>query len=173
MELLQVTMVFLIGFFAGSGTFMMFILHLEKKITDKQKKDIVDKFAKKESIDSKLKRVKEITAEQLDLQGHASGPQKNALHGRHKNGIIGQIKALEEEKNEILRSILRAGHDPSLTTMDETGTVHQMKLSEYMVYMGITMEPKDQPATPEPTSTQKSKFTVYKGGKDDGGETVH
>ena len=164
---------FFIGFMFGFISMIAFIVHHKEKVTEKEKKSLINKLSKRESIDSRLKRVKEITTEQLDLQGHASGPQKNALHGRHKNGIIGQIKVLEEEKSEILRSILHDGHDPLLTTIDDSGTVHQMKLSEYMVYMGITMKPKEQLATPEPTPTQKSKFTVYKGGKDDGGETVH
>lgn len=170
-EILGPALFFLFGFLAGSATMITFLMHLGRK---SEIKGLKEKIAKKDSINGRLKRVKEITAEQLNLQGHASGPQKNALHGRHKNGIIGQIKALEEEKDNILRSILKDGHDPELTTMDETGTVHQMKLSEYMVYMGITMEPKEEVKPQEPKAKQLGKFTVHKGGKDDGGgETTH
>jgi hypothetical protein len=116
-----------------------------------------------------MKRVKEITGEQVDLARRADGPQKNSLDGKYKNGIIAQMKKLDEEKHEVLKSILADGHDPELTTMDETGVVTKMKLSEYMAYLGISVTPKQKPQ-----SKNVGKFTVYKGGKDDGGNnTTH
>ena len=91
-----------------------------------------------------MTRVKAITKEQIELARQADGPQKNSLHGRYKNGIMGEIKRLEEERNDIMRSLLKDGHDPELTTIDEAGAVTRMKLSEYMTQVGI---PFDKPET--------------------------
>jgi len=123
------------------------------------------------SVGDRMKRVKEIATEQLDLLQQADGPQKNGLDGKYKNGLNRQIKQLDEEKNQLLVSILEDGHDPELTTMDSSGVVTKMLLSEYMAYMGIKMTPKKQPETPK--TERIGKFTVVKGGKDDGGNTTH
>lgn len=124
----------------------------------------------KKPVSDRMKRIKEITNEQLDLTRQVDGPQKNSMHGKHKNSLISKIKSLDEEKNDLLRSILLDGHDPELTTVDNAGVVTHMKLSEYMVLMGIKMEPK-KPTSP--TAERVGRFTVVKGGKDDGGETTH
>lgn len=168
-------MFFVLGLAVG---FMIGFVCAVAGMVDKQEKEeikrLTERVKKNDSIDERLKKVKAITAEQVELQSHASGPQKNALHGKHKNGVIGRIKQLEEEKAEILRSILRDGLDPELTTIDESGVVQKMKLSEYMVFMGYKLEAEKPKETPkEARARQLGKFTVYKGGKDDGGETTH
>ena len=160
---------FLIGFLAGLVSMFCFVIGLGLKSLKKKEVSSTEEKAKpapkatSKSVRDRMSRVKAITTEQLELSQQADGPQKNGLHGKSKNDIIGQIKKLDEERNQILTSIISDGHDPELTTIDESGVVSEMKLSEYMAYMGIKMPPKDQVKT-----KQLGKYTLIKGGKTDG-----
>jgi hypothetical protein len=108
----------------------------------------------------KIRRVKEITREQLNLMPSTGGPQKNALHGKHKNSINRTLSSLEDEKNELLNSILNDGHDPEITSMAGDGTSSKMKLSEFLARTPPSSSEKN-------TNTKKiNKFTVHQGGKD-------
>jgi hypothetical protein len=161
MEIAALLAFYVLGILTGAVGMVTLTIYLGKRALDKRK-------AEGES--PTKKKVKEITNEQLDLYSQVSGPQKNALHGRYKNGLNGRIKELEEEKSSILKSILTDGFDPEITVMDGAGVVTTVKLSEFMAESGITIEPKKT----EPVSTkQVGKFTVHKGGKDDGGNTTH
>jgi hypothetical protein len=51
--------------------------------------------------------------------------------------------------------------------MDNSGVITKMKLSEYMAYMGMSVKPKP------PEKKNMGKFTIHRGGKDDGGSTTH
>ncbi len=165
MEILTVLAFFILGMISGACLTVAATVLIGKRLLKKDPKK------RTESVNDRMKKVKEITQEQLDLQSGAQGPQKNALHGRYKNGLIGRIKELEEQKNDILRSILADGFDPEITVMDGAGVVTTIKLSEFMAQNGITMPTKPAPTTP---TKQVGKFTVHRGGKDDGGgETVH
>lgn len=123
------------------------------------------------TINERMKQVKDLTSKQLDLMQSVDSPQKNGLDGKHKNNINRQIKLIDEEKNQLLCSILEEGNDPELTTMDGSGVVTKMLLSEYMVHMGIKMQPKKSVEAPK--TERMSRFTVVKGGKDDSGKTTH
>lgn len=172
MEILVILSFYMLGIITGAiGIVTMTLAHANKTAKNKLKALSTDK----PTVDQRMKKVKELVAEQLELSRRADGPQKNGLDGKYKNQLIRQLKALEEEKNDILRSIILDGEDPTLTTMDESGTVTQMKLSEYMAYMGVTMAPKKETVAPkqEPKTERIGKFTVVKGGKDDGGNTTH
>jgi hypothetical protein len=144
-----------------------------KHVLDKLNKDLEDAFISlgNSSFKDRMDKVKEITMQQLDLRSQIEGPQKNGLHGRHKNGLISEIKRLEEEKIEVLKSILNDNLDPEVSILDENNQTKTMKLSEYMNLMGHVYAKKTQDA---PT-TKTNKFTVYTGGKassppdDDGG----
>lgn len=163
---------FVLGLISGAAIAMMIVIHLGKKYFD-QKKALGGDTPTKTSISDRMKKVKEISAKQLDLTSRIDRPQKNSLDGKYKNLMIGQLKALEEEKNDLLRSIIAEGHDPELTTVNESGVVEKMKLSEYMAYMGITMAPSktlEQPKASKPKQNieRLGKFTVIRGGKDGG-----
>ena len=164
---------FLLGLLVGVGGMVGFIIRVGAKGLAEKKAKLEVAKKKVESAEARMKRIKDITKEQLELAGRADGPQKNSLDGKYKNGLIGQIKKLSEERDDIMRSLLKDNYDPELTTVDETGVVTKMKLSEYMAYMGIKM---DKPVPPKATKTseQIGKFTVIRGGRDDdGGETTH
>ena len=163
MEVAIILVYYILGFLTGVCGAITFTIYMGKRLMNKRQ----DKGKKVESIGSRMKKVKDITNAQLEMQGQASGPQKNALHGKSKNEIIEKIKDLESEKNEILKSIIIDGFDPELKVMDNAGVVSAIKLSEYLAQTGITIPPKDL----TPSTKQIGKFTVYKGGKDDGGTT--
>jgi hypothetical protein len=125
------------------------------------------------SIRDRLAKAQEITRQQLDLRDQASQPSKNSMHSKWKNGLIGEINALEEEKKSILESILKDGHDPFVMVLDEeTGSTKKIPLSEFL---GRSSQPKtdEQNQTNDenisPAIINKNKFVVIKGGKDDGG----
>lgn len=160
--------IFMLGFLFGVYTTLTLITAIGQRAINKRKKELEKSTPKMESVSSRMKRVKDITSEQMDIQGATSGPQKNAMHGKYKNGLVSRLKELEEQKNEILKSIVIDGFDPEISVMDTDGTVATIKLSEFLAQNGITIPPKgSQPPPQKPTS----RFTVHKGGKDDGGTT--
>lgn len=115
-----------------------------------------------------LLKVKDITVKQLELKGYLDYPQKNSLHGKHKNQIISEVKELEEEKIKLLQEILTAGFDPVVSTLDANGEIQSVKLSEYMREQGLTPDTTPSPAdvAKKEREERKSKFQVFSGGKD-------
>lgn len=169
MELVTLFAFFVLGMISGACGVVALTLHIGLRSAKRRKEEAEN--PKKLTVDERMKRVKELTQEQLLLAQQADGPQKNGLDGKYKNGINRQIKQLDEEKNNILISLIEDGHDLEITTMDSSGIVSKMKLSEYMAYMGIKMQPKKSVEAPK--TERIGKFTVVKGGKDDGGNTTH
>ena len=153
-----------LGFMAGIATSLLFVLYLGRQLTLKDK----EPKSSKEAMAMKMERVREIASEQLSLQEKIIGPQKNSLDGKYKNGLNSRLKELEEEKLVLLNSILEEGHDPTITTLDETGLPVTQKLSEFMLSMGALTPPKPKGKT---KMKQLGKFTLVKGGKGDG--TTH
>lgn len=126
--------------------------------------------------EARLSKVREITEEQLDLGSQVGRPQKNALDGKYQNMISRQIKALEEQKQEILKSILDDGLDPTVGVQKEDGTIERVKLSEYMAKQDT---PPAKPPTPSELKQERIKklnLSLIRGGKSDGegsGNTTH
>ena len=177
MDVTMLLVSFILGLILGFVSTVGLVLYLGKKSLSKKiesKLDSLKDATKKiESVSDRMKKVKDIVNQQLDMQAQATMPQKNGLDGNYKNGLIREIKRLEEEKHEILKSILKDGFDPEITTIDEAGVVTSMKLSQFMADQGIVVQKEDKQTIKE-TPKQIGKFTVYKGGRDDGGgETSH
>lgn len=167
-DMFILTAFFILGFLTGAASMMYFVIYVGKRLSSKDKP----------SLEQRMKRVKDIADEQLELHSRIDGPQKNALHGKHKNSLLSQLKALDEEKTSILQSILSDGHDPRLKTIDGNGVITEMKLSEFMATMGyVTQKPTTPPPAAKPSGPERmGKFTVYRGGKDDedgGNNTTH
>lgn len=161
-----------LGFIVGMISTFVYILYLGNKELKKQEEELetqTKEVQAKLSVNDRLKQVRAITEEQLDLLQQADHPQKNGLDGKFKNGLNGKVKELEKEKEEILKSIVTDGHDPLITTTDADGVVTQMKLSSYLANNGIVAVAPKQPEPPKPR--QAGKFTIYKGGKPD--DTTH
>jgi ABC-type phosphate transport system auxiliary subunit len=159
-----------IGAIAGYGFYQLRKLkQVKAKITEEIKKKIDNLDTKRESIRSRLLKAQEITEQQLDLRSQAEMPSKNALHSRYKNGLVGEIRKLEDEKLAVLRSILDDGYDPTIVALDENGQRTELPLSHFIDRATL----KQGNSTPASTDLPKriGKFTLVKGGKDDG--TVH
>lgn len=173
------TMYFITGFFVGCMSIIGFLAWQGRKVLNKRKEavkrlnDELDKILKSvapglestasdDSVRDRLKRVKDITDDQLDMQSTVEGPQKNGLDGRYKNGLNREIKRMEEEKKEILSSILKDGFDPTVSVITGSG-VETMPLSEFMAQMGM-VDAKVASSKPE---EKVVKLTIHKGGKED------
>jgi len=171
METATILIVYISGFLTGSLVALIAVGYIGKLMLSRKEKSSLDKKSL-ESVSVRMKKVKELTSEQLELYSAASGPQKNALHGRYKNGLNGRIKEIEEEKTAILKSIITDGFDPEISVMDDAGVITKIKLSEYLAQSGIVIPPKEE-AKETPKAKQLGKFTVVKGGRDDSGNTTH
>lgn len=158
---IELMTVFFSGLIVGSTLTLMGIIYAGKKSLDKSA-------AGKKSVTDRLTKVKELTEFQLDMQATASSPQKNGLDGKYKNGLNAKIKEIEEEKAEILKSILDDGFDPDVTVQGADG-LEKMKLSTFLVQQGYDSIPKNK--VEKAITKPKNPFTVVKGGKsDDGGD---
>jgi gas vesicle protein len=162
------TAIFLTGMFIGAVISLIAVIilgerYLRNKFLKPESKSVPD------TVITRMKKVKDITNEQLELYNQSSGPQKNALDGKYKNGLVGRIKVLEEEKSSLLRSIIEDGFDPDVTILSDDGEVVTKKLSEFMADSGISMSSKNSEEAAR--LKQSKRFTLHKGGKDDG--TIH
>lgn len=132
----------IIGFIGGVVTVLSLSFYYAKKEIKKNRSkaesfykelDKIKETVKKATdVQARVNRVKEISKEQLDMQMQMELPQKNGLDGRYKNGLAKKIKSLEEEKMDILKSILNDGFDPEITTLNSESKTETMKLSEFM-----------------------------------------
>lgn len=170
-DLLIATSFFILGFILGAVSLIATVFYAGKRAISKKTTNTQGS-KKPGSATDRLNKVKEINNRQIDLQSYAERPQKNSLDGKYKNDLIKQIKLLEEEKTEILKSIIQDGLDPEIAVVTEDGDIKSMKLSEFMANMGIIMPSKKDIST---QSKADKRFVVHRGGKDDGGggETTH
>jgi TPP-dependent 2-oxoacid decarboxylase len=195
---METTIYYFLGLVTGAILTMMFVSHRLVKAISKQseksneelekvaqimKAKILEKRSQIVSVQSRLAEVYGISQRQHELQAAADQPSKNALHSRHKNGIIGELKELEEKKHSVLKSILKDGFDPVISVLNEDGTKEEMKLSQFVArYDGIDplKEGELPPAAPVTKPEEKDeideeiekgrkagKFVVYSGGKPD------
>lgn len=122
----------------------------------------------------KIERINEISKEQVAYMGNLDRPNASAAHARHKNKIVSLIKALEEEKMSLFKSILESGADPLLSVMIE-GKAKSLRVSELIPLLESGNIPEDE--TPQsktdsiPPGSAISKLRVVKStqeNKDDG-----
>lgn len=130
---------------------------------------------KRNSVIARLKEASRIAEEQMALRAQAEMPSKNSLHSRYKNGIIGQLQDLEQQKLSILKTVLGDGYDPKISVTKGGGSSEEISLSQYVAEaeevlgsMGYVAPAEDN----SPKPRKAGKFVIYKGGKDDG-ETTH
>ena len=138
-------------------------------------KVIKDKIGKIKSATEKFLKIQEITREQFELFGSTQSPSTSALHSKHKNGIAGKLKELEEQKRTVMQSILDDGLDPEILVMDETGEKKSMKMSEAM---GLSTVTEKAPVKTDSKSPRRGKLTLVTGDKEDdtdnpGDTTLH
>jgi hypothetical protein len=188
-EVIPMLFMYLLGLGMGFGAFVAYgsyqVGKLKKKrdeLFEEVKKKAMDMESKTSSIRERLAEASKLAQVQADLRSQAEMPSKNSTHSRHKNGIISEIQLLEQQKLDILRTILAEGFNPVITVVHDGGAKQEVSLSEYVAAAQSTVDAiaggKPSSSTPPPTVTEGSdlprqvgKFFVYRGGKPDG--TVH
>jgi hypothetical protein len=157
---------FVVGFFAGILSVIMYVLmklrsldKKAKKLNSKTQASSNDKASNKLTKSAKDRLIKafEITERQLTIMGALDSPQSGPLHGKYKNTLNSELKALEQEKMDILKSVLDDGFDPKLTILNSTsGEKEVILLSEFMNQYN-----KTETETPPPPPS-KPKLRIVK-----------
>jgi len=107
----------------------------------------------------KIDRINEISKEQAKYMGSLDQPSASAAHSRHKNSIVSQIKALEQEKIELFSSILDSGADPMLKVAID-GEVKNLRASELLPYLKSEKTPSYTPQSKTDSNTPGSTRTL-------------
>lgn len=164
--------------FIGGVFFVMFISYLFVRAERLNKQKLIaEQKIKQEEINKKyeiarprLKKAAEISNKQLELFAATQGPSQGALHSKWKNDVLHEIKELEKEKRDILRSIIKEGLDPELTLTEEANGKKEtvvVKLSEYMKRNNIPLVDGSEIAQTTPEVVKNKKFFIIDGGKSD------
>ena len=189
-EFLSWLLVFGFGMATGATLAISYGLHQVKKMKKSKQQLLEDIKKKAQELDQKTTSIKErlvkatqIAQTQQELRAQIEMPSKNGLHSKYKNGLMTEIGELEQEKIDILRTILAEGFTPMITVIQDSGHREDVPLSEYIVTaqndVDVMTGNKSEPLSTEPMAPpvgtneprQVGKFFVYKGGKDDG--TTH
>ena len=127
---------FILGATVAVGGFIVWGLYRLKKL-DKTKDQLMEKLQKHaadleaglKGVNERLVKAKELTERQVSMMSQIDQPSKNALHSKYKNDLVYEIRKIEDEKNELLRSILKDGYDPSITILNPDNEKEVIKLS--------------------------------------------
>lgn len=85
------------------------------------------------SVKARLEESFDITEKQLSILGMLDMPQSGPLHGKHKNLLVHELKALETKKMELLKSIVEEGHNPKLVIINsDSGERESVFLSDFL-----------------------------------------
>jgi hypothetical protein len=182
---MQNVLIFLFGLAVGAGMFMgygWYQMNKIKKVKDLLMNQIRQKAAemdgKRDSIKDRLVKASELAQDQASIRAQIEMPSKNALHSRHKNGLVAELQDLEQQKLDLLKTVLAEGFDPTITVINESGARQEIPLSTYVnqatVALNDSLGTSDATPPPAPEDNQPKKvgkFIIYKGGKDDG--TTH
>jgi flagellar biosynthesis GTPase FlhF len=170
--MMEVLVVFVFGALVGVSIFMAYAWFQMRKIRNTKHKlveEIIKKTkemeSKKNSIQERLIQASDLAKAQSELRAQAEMPSKNALHSRHKNGLVHEIQDMEQRKLDILKTILAEGFDPNITVLNDHGQKDEMPLSSY-VDNAQNLLNKHMP--PPPVDKKTNRFVIYIGGKDDG-----
>lgn len=136
--------------------------HLENKdrTDNKAVRDAIKDVELIGSIKYRFAKVTEITERQMQLISNTERPSASAAHSRHKNSIMGELKALEQEKIEIFKSILSDGVDPQLSIVVD-GQPQNMKMSEAVALFEGGTVASDPPRKTEPKSPKNGLRLVH------------
>ncbi|CAM6003918.1 unnamed protein product [Sphagnum balticum] len=127
------------GMLFGASLVMLYgwyQLNKMKKIKDVLLKQIKAKAAeidqKKETIKERLLKASDIAQAQMSVRAQMDMPSKNALHSKYKNDLMLELQEMEQQKLDLLRTILIEGYNPMITVLNESGKKTEMPLSEYV-----------------------------------------
>lgn len=179
-----------LGFLGGICATLTYGIHKVRSMTDETSDEIIGGLGLdikpedlgKESVREKIKNriisvrdrlgeVYTISQKMQELQAAMDMPSQNATHSKYKNGILGELRELEEKKNAILESILKDGIDPVIRVQNEDGSKVDMKLSEFIARQNGS-EPLDEGETPPTTNKPPGRKSPPLAQKDEIDEEV-
>jgi hypothetical protein len=124
----------------------------EKYVTDIEQR-IRDEYPAVQKIfdaQKKLDEAMKISRDQLELMTAAERPSASASHSRYKNEIVHKLKSMEEQKTTLLKEVLDAGYNPTVTAFMD-GKKEEIKLSDYLARSNPeTFSPSDKTETKSP-----------------------
>jgi hypothetical protein len=186
MDLLGYAVIFVWGMLIGVTAFVGYGMYQVRKIKkaktsllEEVKKKAVDLEQKYGSVKDRLLKAAQIAQTQMELRSQAEMPSKNSLHSKYKNGLAAEINELEQQKLDVLKSVLAEGFNPMITVIHDGGSKEELPLSDYVLMSQDAVNsiagnkkevtPPPPPTSPESVAPKKvGKFFVYSGGKDDG-----
>lgn len=177
------TFSFFIGFVSGFGSFAILMAVWFNRVikrnrqlpptprerfeeNKKQAEDFVKDHSKEEMMDvvKKMRQVETITKMQQELMGQIQSPSKNSMHSRHKNSLGSKVKELEQEKYDILSSVVDSGYDPVIVAIDpSTGEPTETRLSDYL----DTIRTSSDIIEDNPAERRRSALRLVKGDAED------
>jgi hypothetical protein len=144
----------LIGYYISNFFNNLLLSGVERNIV-KNINYAYDEGVKNGMLQAKIERINEISNEQIQIFGALDQPNASAAHGRYKNSLVSKIKAMEEEKLDLFRSMLKDGADPTMSIRID-GEAKTMKASQLLPYLESGLLPEDKIAElktdPNPTS---------------------
>ena len=84
-----------------------------------------------QSAKQRFKEISTLTNEQVTIMGQLDQPSKGASHSKWKRDAINRLKEIEQEKKDILQSLLNDNIDP-LVTVYIDGEYKKIKISELL-----------------------------------------
>jgi hypothetical protein len=140
-----------------SGEFQRFNISNLLKTFKKELLRAYEEGVKYGAVQLKIERINEISKTQIDYMGSLERPNASAAHARHKNSLVSQVKALEEEKIALFKSMLEGGVDPLLTVMID-GATKNIRASELLPMIESGYIPQDE--TPQTKTDSNSPVSA-------------
>ena len=149
--------IFAISFMAmGSRKSLGSIVKDTNTSTTKRKIDVA-------KVTQLIKDAEGLAKQQTDLSSQAQQPSKGAAHSRWKNGLIAQMRELEDKKIEVFRKIVAEGYDPKIGVLRPSGEVEQLPMSEAIKVWEMEDAPKMPPAEPADGVVKRQPATTESG----------
>ena len=123
------------------------------------------------SVKERFKRFQAIAEEQHNLIGQVDRPSASAAHSKHKNKIVGELKALEEKKREILKTILDDGVDVHISMMGSDGQLTKILISELL--NGDIPSPDETESNNPPKVVRKLQLVKEENNNESSSPKVH
>lgn len=147
---------FIAGIAVGVIILLLFALHLYVKTSSKKTLNnltsaSIKKLAKDpallESVKARMDTIISIAEKQETLMVSATTPSASASHSKYKNTIIRELKALEQEKMRLFKSIISDGVDLKMKTSVD-GKEQIMYMSELLKKYEDETAPASSPKQP-------------------------
>jgi hypothetical protein len=150
----------LIGYYINNIFKNILLNGIEKNII-KKINYAYDEGVKNGLLQAKIDRINEISNEQTHILGALDQPNASAAHSRYKNSLVSKIKAMEEEKLDLFKSMLKDGSDP-IISIKINGEAKTMKASQLLPYLESGLIPEDKTTEPKTDPNPVSKARILR-----------